>query len=118
MSDRGYVGTLLNTLDPAIKTPLVRAFEHVMDLFKLGSGTKATNAAWYRLTATTPSTANTEFSIVHGLDVAPALLIPVLDLGSTGNAVVPLTVTRVPDAKRVYLASSSTSAAITVYVEA
>lgn len=70
----------------------------------------------YRLDATTHATADTEFSIAHGLGQVPTLVIPVLPL-DVGNQLVPLVVTRAPDASRVYLRSSSTGAPISLYLE-
>lgn len=117
MANKGFVNGLLNTLPADMRKVLNPAFEHVMDTWKLGAGQKATNAAWYRFTATTPATANTEFSVEHGLNQVPSLLIPVVPLDSVGNACVPLTVSRVADGRRVYLQSSSTGAAICFYLE-
>ena len=117
MSSKGYVQSLLNTLDDASKRVLTLAFEHVQDTFQLGAGVKATNARWYRQTLVTSSNAGTEFSFDHGLDAAPALLIPVLDLSAVGSQLVPLTVSRAPDVRKVYLTSTSTGATMTVYVE-
>lgn len=117
MSSIGYVDSLLNTLEPAVKKTLDLAFREVIQNFQLGDGPKATNARWFRLTGTTAAVANTEFSILHGMDVEPALLIPVIDLTAIGSQLVSLTVTKAPDAKRIYLSSPSTSAVVTLYAE-
>lgn len=117
MSNKGYVDSLLNTLDSDTKKTLIPAFEHVIDTAALGDDTKATNFLWYRLTGTTASVANTEFSIEHGLDHAPSKLIPIMDLTGVGSQLVPLVVSRASDQRRVYLKSSSTGAAISFYVE-
>ena len=114
---KGYVNTLLNALPSEQKRVLVPAFEYVQDTWRLGSGARATNAQWYRLESTTAATANEEFSVEHGLGVAPYLLIPVLDLTAQGAQLVPLEVSRAADSKRVYLKSSSTGAVVTFYVE-
>lgn len=117
MANKGFVNALLNSLAADVRKVLNPAFEHVMDTWKLGSGDKAINAAWYRFTATTHATANTEFSVEHGLNQVPTLLIPVLPVDAVGNALVPLTVSRVADARRVYLTSSSTGAPVCFYLE-
>lgn len=117
MADKGYVDSLLNRADDATKAIFKPIFDHVLSAFRIGNGDKATNFQWYRLEGTTDAVANTEFSIEHGIGAAPSLLIPVLDLTSSGAQLVPLTVSRAADSKRVYLKSSSTSAAFTCYVE-
>lgn len=114
---RGYVATLLNTLPSDIKTPLQAIFDYLQDNWRLGDGTRATNAQWYRKDATTHATANTEFSVAHGLDSAPTKLIPIMDLTVVGSQLVPLVVSRAPDDKRIYLTSSSTGAALSFYLE-
>lgn len=117
MAAFGYVQTLLNTLDAAIRVPLASAFEFTLRELSLGSSIKADNFNWFKVTGTTHATANTEFSIAHGMDHAPSKLIPVLKLDSTGGQVVPLSVSRVSDAKRIYLRSSSTGATFLAYLE-
>lgn len=117
MSSKGFVATLLNPLPADEKKVLVPAFDHVMDDAILGTATKAANFRWVRVTGTTPSVAFTEFSIAHGLGVAPTWIIPALDLSVINSQLVPLYVTRVPDAQRVYLGSSFTDAGFTVFLE-
>ena len=114
---RGYVSTLLNSLPAEIKPPLQAIFDYLQDNWRLGSRVRATNAQWYRVTGTTSSNAGTEFSIVHGLDSPPTWLIPIVDLTAVGSQLVPLTVSKAPDASRVYLTSSSTGATFTAYLE-
>lgn len=117
MSAPGYIDTLLNTLDQAIRVTLSNAFQYAMRENALGSNTKAENFSWFKVTGTTHATANTEFSVVHGMDHAPSKLIPILKLDSTTAQLVPLAVSRASDAKRIYLKSSSTSAAFVAYLE-
>lgn len=69
------------------------------------------------LQGTTPAIANEDFTIAHGLPSAPYLLVPVLTLDVEGAQLVPLTVTRVADAKRIYLSSSAASAPFCCLVE-
>ena len=112
---KGYVETLLNALPNDVKKVLVPAFNYVQDSFRLGpieANKRATNAQIYWLTATTPSTGNTEFSIEHGLGAAPQYLITGVPLDAINAMIVPLEVSRAADARRVYLTSSSTNATI------
>lgn len=117
MASKGYVDSLLNRLDPEIKQTLQPAFHHVMDTWQIGSGTKAANAQWYRFTSTTASDANAEFSIEHGLDQIPVQVFPVLDLSQVNSVMPTLTVTRAPDARRVYLSSPSTGVVFSILME-
>jgi len=117
MSSLGYLDTLLQTLDASVRQPIKDALRYVMRENALGGAAKAENFAWYKLTGTTHATANTEFAIVHGMDHAPSKLIPVLPLDSTSSQLVPLAVTRVSDATRIYLKSSSTGVSFLCYVE-
>lgn len=117
MADIGYVKTLLNRLPSEQRTPLEEAFTYVMKQARLGNNTKAENLLWYLKESTTASVANTEFSIDHGLGYAPTKLIPILPLDVANAQIVPLTVSRVADARRVYLKSSSTSTLFQVYLE-
>ena len=114
---KGYVATLLNGLPPDVKKVLQPALDYMQDNWRLGTGPRATNAQWYRMESTTASVANTEFSVRHGLGVAPHTLIPVLDLTASGAQLVPLVVSRAADEERVYLTSASTSAFFTFFVE-
>jgi hypothetical protein len=66
---------------------------------------------------TTASTPDDEFSITHGFGRTPYLVVPVLPLDVLGAQIVPLTVTRVADDKRIYLSSSVADAPVTVYLE-
>lgn len=115
---KGYVATLLNALPADIKKVMQPALDYMQDSWKLGTGPRATNAQWYRIESTTAGVANEEFSVRHGLGVAPHTLIPVLDLTASGAQLVPLVVSRAADDERVYLRSASTSAFVTFFVEA
>ena len=117
MASIGYVETLLNTLEAKVKKPLVDAFRHVLMDLRLGTGTKAANFAWYRVQGVTSTTANGEFSIAHGLGVTPTWVIPVAELSQVNSQIVSLQVTRAPDNRRIYLASPSTNAVVTLLVE-
>lgn len=117
MADKGLVNLSINALPEPLRQPLSKAFEHTLDSYRLGGDAKATNFSWFRFESTTASVANTEFSIEHALNQTPSRVIPVLDLTLVNSRLVPLTVTRAPDARRVYLSSPTTSAAIVVYLE-
>ena len=67
--------------------------------------------------ATTPATPGTEFSIAHNFGRAPYLAIPVLPLDMVGAQLVPLTVSRAADDKRIYLSSTVANAPIVIAVE-
>lgn len=119
MASKGYLEQILNALPSDSRGPVVRAFQYVADNLRFGlqsDRTRAENMHGYRIDATTHVTANTEFSVSHGLGQAPTLVIPILPL-AVGNQLVPLVVTRAADASRVYLRSSSTGAPISLYVE-
>ena len=121
MADIGYVRRLLGPFDGTQKAALESIFTYVLSNWRLGlpDNTKRTeNAQFYRRDAMTSSVANTEFSVEHGSQNAPRLVLPVLDVTTTGNGFVGLTVTKPADSRRVYLKSSSTSAPITLFIEA
>lgn len=107
--------------DATTKRILKQAFEHVLDNMSFGEPEHQTRAknfqAYFQSSTTAASTG--EFSIAHGLAVAPTLAIPVLDLQQAGAQIVPLQVSRVADSKRIYLKTSagSTGAAFTLLVE-
>lgn len=120
MADPSYIKSLFGGTDDAVKKAADQAFTYLLGNLKLGplnASRRALNFQWYWFTGTTHATANTEFSIAHGLGRTPSVVLPVLALDQVGSKFVDLTVTRAPDASRIYLRSSSTSAAITVLVE-
>lgn len=117
MADKGFLFALLNRLPADIKPPLQEAFTHVCDTFRLGGGERALNMAWYRAEGVTSSNANTEFSVAHGLAAVPSKVIPYLDLTVINSQMPVLTVTRAPDARRIYLSSPSTGVTFSIYLE-
>lgn len=118
MASLGYIKSLLNTLPNEVRKALEPAFQHlIVDGYSLGGGRKATNFNWYSFESTTAGTANEEFSILHGLNQIPSQIIPVLDLNTVGSQIVPLEVSKAPDAHRIYLKSTSTGAPFKIYVE-
>jgi hypothetical protein len=120
MADAAYVKSFLGSLSADAKLALSQAFTYVLTNFRLGGlnlGKRASNFQWYWFMGTTPAVANTEFSIAHNQGQIPTCVIPVLPLDQIGAQLVPLQVSRAADASRVYLKSSSTSAAVYVLVE-
>lgn len=117
MATKGGIDLFINALPTEIRYPLQQAFGYVMDNWRLGTGTRAENAQWYPFSVTTPAVANTEFSILHKIGVAPTWIIPVVDVSAVGSQLVPLQISKAADSQRVYLKSSSTSAVFTVLLE-
>lgn len=123
MASPSYVNSLMGGLDAALKRSLTFIFEYVLNNLRLGrpdaesDRTRAENFQWYYHEATTPSTPDEEFSVSHGIGREPYALIPVLNLQVVGSKMVRLTVTRLPDSRRVYLSSPDADAAIGFYLE-
>lgn len=117
MAAPGYVATILNGLPQDLRAPLNTIFEYVMREFSLGANTKAENFAWFKIEGTTASVANTEFSVEHGLDHIPSKLIPMLPLDVVNAQNPTLIVSRVADARRVYLKSAAVSAFFQAWLE-
>lgn len=118
MADIAAVKTELAAFEGTQKAGLLNAFTYTYGNLSLSASDrgKAGNFLLYYIDGRTSSNANQEFSIAHGLEGTPSVLIPVMKLNEVGSMLVPLTVSRAADGKRVYLKSSSTSAAITVLV--
>jgi|SRR6185436_6794823 len=119
MAIPAYVTNKLLAFPAEERRVLTEIFEYLMPNLRFGDphGTKAANFRAYFVEGTTSSTASDEFSILHGMERTPYLALPVLPLGSTGEAIVPLTVSRAADVQRVYLRSPTTSAAICLLLE-
>lgn len=100
-----------------MRYPLQQAFYYDVDNWRIGTGKRSENGQLYRVSSTTHATANTEFSFLHGLGTAPSQLLQILDLSQVNSQIVPLQVSKAPDALRVYLKSSSTGAVITLLIE-
>lgn len=117
MASKGQVDAYLNALPSDQRKIFVQLFQYVLSWFALGTATKAENFAWYRIQGMTHATALTEFSVEHGMDTIPQTLIPVVDVTAVGSQLVPLSVSRAPDARRIYLKSTSTGAVFTAFLE-
>ena len=120
MADIAYIKSVFGSTPDAVKKAADQAFTYLLGNLTLGAPEEARrskNFQWYWFSGTTSSVANTEFSIQHGLQKVPNVIIPVLPLSQVGAQIVPLQISRAADANRIYLKSSSTSAAFTVLVE-
>lgn len=120
MADLGYTRSFLGGLDEKQKRAFTQLFDYLLKSWRVGlpgHQKMAQNMAWVQLDATTPSTANQEFAIAHGLGTAPRVLFPCLDLTTADTQMIPLTNSRAADGSYVYLKSSSTSAAFTIFAE-
>jgi hypothetical protein len=120
VADIAGVTSELGSLPAEPRKAISAAFRYVLNNLTAGAvepGRRAKNFQWYWLQGTTPAVANTEFSIAHGLQKVPNIILPVVPLSEIGAQLVPLTVSRAADANRIYLRSSSTSAAITLLLE-
>lgn len=119
MADKGYVKQLLNGIeDSRTRQALDLVLTEVLDNMTLGpveDMRRAINGQSYFFQATTPSTANTEFSVQHGQGQVPLWVRGILPTDAVNAQMVPMTVSRAADEQRLYLKSSSTSA--TVFVE-
>ena len=120
MAQASYVNQLLASFPTDQRKALQLAFEYVLTNLRLGQpdpASRAENLQLYYFDGVTAATPNTEFSIVHGMAVAPYNMIQVLPLRIVGAQIVPLRVTRAADKNRIYLASSVASAAFMVALE-
>ena len=122
MARASYVRTLLGPLDTGVKRVLNDIFEYILGDLRVGPPSTTTrragNLKWFYFEATTPSSANVEFSLLHGLPQAPYVLIPCLNLRVLNARIVRLTLSRLPDTKRVYLSSPDTNAFVSFWLEA
>ena len=115
-----YVEALLGGLDANMRRVLTEAFRYVVPNTKFGPvdhQTKSENFQAYYVTSTTSSTANDEFSVVHGLGRTPYLVVPILPLDVVDAKTVRLQVTRAADATRLYLKSPEADAVVHLLVE-
>lgn len=123
MADVGAVKALLNGVpDAPTKRILNQVFEYVLGNMRFGEPeheSRAENFQSYFLNSTTPASTG-EFSIAHGLNAVPKLLIPVMDPQTVGAKFPQLEVSRAADSRRIYLKATagSTSMAFTLLVEA
>ena len=121
MAVPGYAEALLGGLSQDVKRVLTELVRYVLPNGRFGPAdahqTKSESFQAYWMLSTTASTANEEFSIIHGMGRTPYLAVPVMDLVSSGGQSVPLTVSRPADSQRLYLRSASTSVPFVLLVE-
>jgi hypothetical protein len=120
MAAAAYLESLMGGMPADVRQPLVNVFRYLLRNLRIGhvvDQTASENLQGYFFRATTPSAANTEFSIAHGLGKTPYLVIPVLPLDVVDAQIVPLQTSRAADNVRVYLKSSVTNAVLFLFVE-
>lgn len=120
MADLGALRSFFGGLPSDLKLSLSNFTNYAFRNLRVGLPghlKPAENMSWVQLDGVTSSVASQVFSIAHGLGSAPRVAFPCLDLTSSGTQMVPLVSDRVADATRVYLRSTSTSAAFTMFVE-
>lgn len=121
MADFGNVETMLSGLaDQDLRKILNAVFKYIMRDQRFGrsvDGDPAQNFGGGFFSATTPSVANTEFTVPHSFARKPYLLIPVLPLDDVNAKIVRLQVSRAADANRIYLKSPDADAAVFFYLE-
>jgi hypothetical protein len=120
MANLVAIEAALGGLPSAQKVALMNAFREIIKGMRFGrpvDGHPAENFAGGFYAAVTPSVAGEEFSIAHDFGIAPYLVVPVLDVRTVGLRTVPLAVSRVADARRVYLTSTVADAPVILFVE-
>lgn len=120
--DLGYAEAEIRSLPEALRPAMLRLFRALLRDLRFGhpSGDAldpAMNFGGAFLHGTTPAIVGTELTLPHSFGRTPYLAMPVLLLDAVGSRVVPLTVSRVADSKRIYVTSTIASAPISVYCE-
>ena len=119
MAITAYVETLLGGLDEKPRKVLTEVFRYLVPNTKFGPvehQTKSESFEAYFVASTTGASTG-EFSITHGLSIAPHTAVPVLDLTAVGARFPQLEVTRAADVNRIYLKSADTSAPFALLIE-
>lgn len=122
MADLGLVTAELQSIPAEWRPAFMRIFTTVLKDLRFGHPSGAvidpcTNFGAGFLAAVTPSTPGDLFTIAHPFGRAPYMAMGVLPLDVEGAQLVPLTVERAADARRIYLSSTVGSAPITLFVE-
>lgn len=120
MAQTSYVNQVLAGFPADQRKALQLAFEYVLTNLRLGQpdpASRAENLQLYYFDGITAPTANTEFSLVHGLAAVPYNMIQVLPVRIVGAQIVPLRVTRRADGNRVYLSSPTINAPFMIALE-
>lgn len=120
MATSQYAISLLGGLDASIKRVFTDIFQQLIPNWRFGPVShqaKSENFQAYYVTSTTSSTANDEFSVVHGMGRTPYILVPVLPLDQVNAKTVRLQVSKAADNNRVYLKSPEASAVVYFLLE-
>lgn len=122
MADASAVEAELNALPPQLKAIFIRVFRAFLKDIRfghpLGEATDPMlNMSGGFLHGTTPTLPGDEFTIAHGFGRAPYWAVAGLRLDTVGSSIVPLTVSRAADNKRIYLTSTIGDAPISLAVE-
>lgn len=122
MADLGYLNSIVNTLPQEMRKPILDIVTAIVKDIRFGhpqgeQPDPMTNIGGGFFHGTTPATPGDEFSIEHGFGRIPYLALPVLRLDAVGSSVVPVTVARAADVKRIYLTSTIANAPVSFAVE-
>jgi hypothetical protein len=124
MATSSYAKSFFGSLPADIKTAMHKFSEYVFDRsLEFGpvdpneTTSAATNFRGRWVKAVTSTSANTEFSVAHGLGKAPNVFWPIGNPRSVNSVVPTLTVSRAADMSRLYLTSPTTGAVVFLYVE-
>lgn len=122
MADLGTIEQEINSLPAALRPALLRIFRSILKDIRFGhpNGTQPDpllNLGGGFFHGVTPATPGDEFTIPHGFGRTPYLAFPILRLDAVGSSVVPLTVSRAADDKRIYLTSTIASTPVSLAVE-
>jgi hypothetical protein len=122
VADLGYIESEIKSLPVELRATMLRIFRAFLKDIRFGHATgdvpdPLVNMAGGFFHATTPAVPGTEFTIAHGFGRVPYLAVPVLRLDAVGSSVVPLTVARAADEKRMYFTSTIADAPISLSIE-
>jgi hypothetical protein len=122
MAALGTVENEIKTLPANLQPTMLRIFRAFLRDLRFGHPTGETNDPLVNfggafLYGTTPSAPGDTVTIAHGFGRTPYLAIAGLRLDAVGSSIVPLTVQRAADDKRIYLTSTESDAPFTLLVE-
>lgn len=124
MATSSQLKTLIGGLDAEFKKALGECWDYLCNnSFAFGpidtdaAQTKTTNLYGRYVKVTTSTTANQEVAVAHGLGRIPNVLWNVTSPRAVNSALLPLTITRAADEKRIYMASASTGVTLWLYLE-
>lgn len=122
MADLGFLEGEIKALPEAMRASMLRIVRHLAKEMRYGhpNGDQpdpALNFGGAFFHGTTPDTPGDEFTIAHGFGRTPYLALPILVLDTVGSELVPLTVSRAADDKRLYFTSTEAGAHFSLFVE-